>query len=103
MVCPITQGDHKKEEEEEDKDPLFPKTAMDLMLAGYCGSRSAKTICTFDNFSSTSSSSSRKYHCTRVLNSNDISIGLAVFAGLTTVTDRQRDRQTDRQTTLLRL
>ena len=39
------------------------KTAMDLMLAGYCATRSAKTICTFHNFSSTSSSSSRKYHC----------------------------------------
>ena len=34
---------------------------------------------------------------TRVLNPNAISIGSAVFAGLTTVTDRQ----TDRQTTLL--
>ena len=31
---------------------------------------------------------------TRVLNLNGISIGLAVFAGLTTVTDRQTDRQT---------
>jgi len=34
---------------------------------------------------------------TIVHNSNGISIGRAVFAGLTTVTDRQ----TDRQTTLL--
>ena len=34
---------------------------------------------------------------TEVLNPNSISIGSAVFAGLTTVTDRQ----TDRQTTLL--
>jgi len=34
---------------------------------------------------------------TRVLNPNGISIGAAVFAGLTSVTDRQ----TDRQTTLL--
>jgi len=33
----------------------------------------------------------------RVLNPNEISIGLAVFAGLTTVTDRQtHDRPTDR-------
>jgi len=42
---------------------------------------------------------------TRVLNLNGISIGAAVFAGLTGVTDRptdsQTDRQTDRQTTLL--
>ena len=29
---------------------------------------------------------------TRVLNPNGISIGLAVFAGLTSVTDRQTDR-----------
>ena len=34
---------------------------------------------------------------TRVLNPNGISIGSAVFAGLTSVIDRQ----TDRQTTLL--
>jgi len=34
---------------------------------------------------------------TQVLNPNAISIGAAVFAGLTSVTDRQ----TDRQTTLL--
>jgi len=34
---------------------------------------------------------------TRVLNPNGISIGAAVFAGLTSVADRQ----TDRQTTLL--
>jgi len=32
---------------------------------------------------------------TRVLNPNGISIGLAVFAGLTSVTDRQTGRQTD--------
>ena len=46
---------------------------------------------------------------TRVFNPNSISIGSAVFAGLTTVTDQQTnwqtdrptDRQTDRQTTLL--
>jgi len=42
---------------------------------------------------------------TRVLNPNGISIGSAVFAGLTSMTDRQTDRQTDgltdRQTTLL--
>ena len=31
---------------------------------------------------------------TRVLNPNDISIGSAAFAGLTSVTDRQTDRQT---------
>jgi len=31
---------------------------------------------------------------TYVLNPNDISIGSAVFAGLTGVTDRQADRQT---------
>jgi len=31
---------------------------------------------------------------TPVLNANGISIGSAVFAGLTTVTDRQSDRQT---------
>ena len=31
---------------------------------------------------------------TRVLNPNGISIGAAVFAGLTSVTDRQTDRQT---------
>jgi len=36
---------------------------------------------------------------TRVLNPNGISIGSAVLAGLTSVTDRQ----TDRQTTLLGL
>jgi len=30
-------------------------------------------------------------------------ISSAVFAGLTTVTERQTDRQTDRQTTLLGL
>jgi len=34
---------------------------------------------------------------TRVLNPNGTSIGAAVFAGLTSVTDRQ-DRQTDSQT-----
>jgi len=34
---------------------------------------------------------------TRLFNANGISIGAAVFAGLTSVTDRQ----TDRQTTLL--
>ena len=33
---------------------------------------------------------------TRVLNANGISIDLAIFAGLTSVTDRQTDRQTDR-------
>ena len=33
---------------------------------------------------------------TRVLNPNGISIGSAVSAGLTSVTDRQTDRQTDR-------
>jgi len=39
---------------------------------------------------------------TRVLNPNGISITSAVFAGLTSVTDRQTaDQQTDRQTTLL--
>jgi len=32
----------------------------------------------------------------RVLNPNGISIGVAVFAGLTSVTDRQTDRQTNR-------
>ena len=31
---------------------------------------------------------------TRILNPNDISIGAAVFAGLTTVTDRQTDHAT---------
>jgi len=31
----------------------------------------------------------------RVLNLNGISIGLAVFAGLTSVTDRPTDRKTD--------
>ena len=36
---------------------------------------------------------------TRVLNPNGISIGSAVFAGLTTVTDRQTDRPTDRPRT----
>jgi len=35
---------------------------------------------------------------TRVLNPNGISIGSAVFAGLTSVTDRQTDRRTYRQT-----
>jgi len=34
----------------------------------------------------------------RVPNPNGISIGAAVFAGLTSVTDRQTDRQTDRPT-----
>jgi len=34
----------------------------------------------------------------RVLDPNGISIGLAVCAGLTSVTDRQTDRQTDQQT-----
>ena len=38
---------------------------------------------------------------TEVLNPNDISIGADVFAGLTSVTDRQTDRETDQQTTLL--
>jgi len=33
---------------------------------------------------------------TQVLNPNSISISSAVFAGLTTVTDRQTDRSTDR-------
>ena len=40
---------------------------------------------------------------TRVLNPNSISIDSAVFARLTTLTDRQTDRRTDRQTTLLGL
>jgi len=35
---------------------------------------------------------------TQVLNPNGISIGSAVFAGLTSVTDRQTDRPTDKQT-----
>jgi len=35
---------------------------------------------------------------TRVLNPNGISIGSAVFAGLTTVTDRETDRPTDHAT-----
>jgi len=35
---------------------------------------------------------------TRVLHPNDISTGSAVFAGLTSVTDRQTDRPTDRPT-----
>jgi len=35
---------------------------------------------------------------TRVLNPNGISIGSAVLAGLTSVTERQTDRQTDKQT-----
>jgi len=34
----------------------------------------------------------------RVLNPNGISIGAAVFAGLTSVTDRQTDRPTDHAT-----
>jgi len=38
---------------------------------------------------------------TRILNPNGISIGSAVFTGLTSLTDRLTDRQTDRQTTLL--
>jgi len=38
---------------------------------------------------------------TQVLNPNGISIGPAVFAGLTSVTDRQTDIHTDRQTTVL--
>jgi len=37
------------------------------------------------------------------LNQNGISIGSAVFAGLTTTTDSQTDRQTDRLTTILSL
>jgi len=36
-----------------------------------------------------------------VLNPSGISMGAAVFAGLTRVVDRQTDSQTDRQTTLL--
>ena len=35
---------------------------------------------------------------TRVLKPNGISIGSAVFAGLTSVTDRQTDRRTDHAT-----
>ena len=35
---------------------------------------------------------------TQVLNPNAISIGSAVFAGLTSVTDRQTDTQTDNAT-----
>jgi len=35
---------------------------------------------------------------TRILNPNGISIGSAVFAGLTSVTDRQTDRPTDHAT-----
>jgi len=35
---------------------------------------------------------------TQVLNPNGISVGSAIIAGLTTVTDRQTDRQTDRTT-----
>jgi len=35
---------------------------------------------------------------TKVLNPKGSSIGAAVFAGLTSVTDRQTDRQTDRPT-----
>jgi len=35
---------------------------------------------------------------TQVLNPNGISIGAAVFAGLTSVTDRQTDRPTDHAT-----
>jgi len=35
---------------------------------------------------------------TRVLNPNGISIGSAIIAGLTTVTDRQTDRPTDHAT-----
>ena len=37
----------------------------------------------------------------QVLNPNGIPIGLAVFAGLTSVTYRPTDSPTDRQTTLL--
>ena len=37
----------------------------------------------------------------QVLNSKGSSIGAAVFAGLTSVTDRPTDRQTEQQTTLL--
>ena len=36
-------------------------------------------------------------------NTNGILIGSAIFAGLTTATDRQTDRQTGRQTTLFGL
>jgi len=38
---------------------------------------------------------------TQVLNSNGISIGSAIFAGLTSVTDRQTDRPTDYATRLV--
>jgi len=39
----------------------------------------------------------------RVLNPNGISIGSAVLAGLTTVTDRQTDRPTDHATRSVRI
>jgi len=38
-----------------------------------------------------------------LVSSNGISIGSAVFAGLTNVTNRQSNRQTNTPTTLLRL
>jgi len=38
---------------------------------------------------------------TQVLNPNGISVGSAIFAELTSVTDRQVERSSDRQTTLL--
>jgi len=38
-----------------------------------------------------------------VLNPNDISIGSAVFAGLTSVKDRQPDRPTDHATRSVRI
>ena len=40
---------------------------------------------------------------TRVLNPNGISIGSAVFAGLTNVTDRPTDRPTDHTTRSVRI
>jgi len=40
---------------------------------------------------------------TQVLNPNGSSIGAAVFAGLTSVTDRPTDRQTDNATRSVRI
>jgi len=78
------------------------KTTVECPYTLQWDAHSPSKICPFPLGGSEPPSNTWSLGPTQVLNPNGISIGSAIFAGLTSVTERQTDRLTDHATQSLR-